>query len=76
MAALMAGMVTRDSGEPRAALYLLPFLLGFAAGEWFGGFIAGFLIAQFKKWGGFGGWGDGHRAGTYDIASGQGLLRK
>ena len=61
----MTGMVSRDPGDPRAALYLL------------GGFIAGVLIAQFKKWGGFFGYGiDGHRAGTYDIASGRGLLRK
>lgn len=48
----MAGMVTRERGEPRAAMCMVPFLLGFAAGEWFGGFIAGLLIAQCRKWGG------------------------
>lgn len=73
----MAGMVTREDGEPRAPVSLVMMLLGFAAGEWLGGFLAGFLISQFKKWGGFGGWGiDGHRAGSYAIASGAGFLRK
>lgn len=66
----MAGMVTRGNGMPRAAMCMVPFLLGFAAGEWLGGFIAGLLIAQCKKWGAFGGWGiDGYRAGTYDMPS-------
>lgn len=66
----MAGMVTRDPSEPRAAMCMVPFLLGFAAGEWLGGFVASLLIAQCKKWGGAGGWGiDGYRAGTYDMPS-------
>lgn len=73
----MAGMVTRDNGGTRAPVSLVMMLLGFAAGEYVGGLVAGFLIAQCKKWGGYGGWGvDGHRAGSYDMPSGRGFFRK
>jgi hypothetical protein len=70
-------MVTREDGEPRAPVSLVMLLLGFAAGEYLGGFVAGFIIAQCKKFGGWQGLGvDGHKAGTYDMPSGRGFLRK
>lgn len=66
----MAGMVSRGNKEPRAHVALGLVLLGFAAGEFVGGFTAGFIITACKKFGAWGGWNmEGHRAGTYDLPS-------